>query len=208
MKECSKCKIIKDDSMFGKSKETISGLQSWCKKCKAEARIEKYRTPYGLVSTIYQGQMNRSKKRGHHLPKYSRDELYNWCVEQENFIELFNKWKESCCDKKKSPSIDRLDDSKGYCFTNIRLVSFQENMNKSHKDSKDGTGTRETVVVLQYTKKGEFIREFRSVAFASRELNIIQQNIFKVLNGERNSAGGFIWIKKDGNSGYKKKVDN
>ena len=41
MKKCTKCKEIKEDKNFVKSKYLKTGLQSWCRKCTNKANPEK-----------------------------------------------------------------------------------------------------------------------------------------------------------------------
>lgn len=47
--------------------------------------------------------------------------------------------------------------------------------------------------VLQFTKSGEFLREWSSTREASRQLGISQGNICSCCNGKYKSAGGYIW---------------
>jgi len=47
--------------------------------------------------------------------------------------------------------------------------------------------------VGQYTKRGQFIKEWKSTTEAGRVLNINSGNISSCRNGNRMSAGGFIW---------------
>ena len=47
--------------------------------------------------------------------------------------------------------------------------------------------------VAQYTREGEFIKEFNCIADASRECNVPTTNISKCCKGKRYSAGNFIW---------------
>lgn len=47
--------------------------------------------------------------------------------------------------------------------------------------------------VFQYDLNGNFLREFPSIASASRLTNTTRQNISKCLKGGRDYAGGFIW---------------
>ena len=47
--------------------------------------------------------------------------------------------------------------------------------------------------VLQFTKSGEFIREWPSIREASRQLKINCGNICSCCNGKLKSSGGFIW---------------
>ena len=47
--------------------------------------------------------------------------------------------------------------------------------------------------IAQYTKTGEFIREWQSATDAMNMLNISKSKISNVCNGKRKSAGGYIW---------------
>ena len=47
--------------------------------------------------------------------------------------------------------------------------------------------------ILQFTKYGEFIREWPSAREAERELGIAQSNICCCCNEKRKSAGGYVW---------------
>ena len=48
-----------------------------------------------------------------------------------------------------------------------------------------------SIPILQFTKSGEFIKEWPSLREAGRQLGI--QNICSCLKGHRESAGGFVW---------------
>ena len=47
--------------------------------------------------------------------------------------------------------------------------------------------------VVQYTLKGKFINEFKSVSEASKFTGCNKTSIAKVCRGERKSSGGFLW---------------
>ena len=47
--------------------------------------------------------------------------------------------------------------------------------------------------ILQFTKSGEFIKEWPSIREASKQLKINFGNICSCCNGKRKSVGGFIW---------------
>jgi len=49
------------------------------------------------------------------------------------------------------------------------------------------------IPIYQFDKASGFIKEFRSIADASRELGIQHINIIKCAKSQRNHAGGFIW---------------
>ena len=50
--------------------------------------------------------------------------------------------------------------------------------------------------ILQFTKSGEFIKEWPSFCEAERELGIAKSNICNCCKGKIKSAGGFIWMYK------------
>lgn len=51
--------------------------------------------------------------------------------------------------------------------------------------------------VLQYTKTGEFVKEWDCISKAEAEYSIAHSKISAVCKGKRKSAGGFIWRYKD-----------
>lgn len=65
-----------------------------------------------------------------------------------------------------------------------------------------------TRAVLQYNLEGKFIKEYISVAQAIRETGVLK--IREVANGERKTAGGYIWRWKENfvpaDTGKRKKV--
>ena len=65
-------------------------------------------------------------------------------------------------------------------------------------------GTRNQMVsmklskpVLQYTKSGGFVREWKSAMDVQRNLGYFQNNISNCCNGKLKSANGFVWKFKD-----------
>ena len=47
--------------------------------------------------------------------------------------------------------------------------------------------------VLQFTKSGEFIKEWESGAVAARELNLHKGNLNSCCNEKVKSCGGYVW---------------
>lgn len=56
--------------------------------------------------------------------------------------------------------------------------------------------TKKIKSINQYTKSGEFIREWNNASEASKELGIANENITSCCRGRIKSAGGFIWKYK------------
>ena len=52
--------------------------------------------------------------------------------------------------------------------------------------------------ILQFTKSGEFIKEWPSAREAERRLGIAQSSICKCLKGRLKSAGGYVWLYAHG----------
>jgi group I intron endonuclease len=61
------------------------------------------------------------------------------------------------------------------------------------KESYDKIADKLSITILQYSKNGDFIKEWKSIAEAAKSLNISRGNIGSVLHGKRNSSGGFKW---------------
>ena len=54
-------------------------------------------------------------------------------------------------------------------------------------------GKKNAIPILQFTKSGEFIKEWPSAWEACRQLGTSQGNICDCLKGRLKSAGGFVW---------------
>lgn len=186
MKTCTRCKKSLDFSMFNKKKSQPDGYFYYCKSCVRDRNNSKE----GLVSKLYNNQVQRSKKRGHSKPEYTRDELYSWIVSQDNFNTLYDNWVKSGYLKNLVPSIDRLDDKLGYSISNIQLITWQENDTKGRQSQRDGCNSK-CRIVNQLTLDGEFIAQFHSKNEACRQTGI--HNIESVCSGRLPHAGGYKW---------------
>ena len=58
---------------------------------------------------------------------------------------------------------------------------------------KKAIGEANSKKILQFTKSGEFIKEWPSIREASKQLKINFGNISSCCNGKRKSAGGYVW---------------
>ncbi len=148
---------------------------------------------------MYTSQRGSSRKRGMAMPSYSKKEFTLWLYSQPLFFKLFDEWRLSNYNRMEVPSVDRLDDSKPYTMSNIQLMTFRENNKKSHEDRKNGKlVTSQQRAVLQFTKDGEFIKEYYSISQAARELKIKSRSkISDVCNGKRKSAYKSFWAYQE-----------
>ena len=62
--------------------------------------------------------------------------------------------------------------------------------------AKEAAKEKCSIPILQFTKSGEFIKEWPSLSEAYRQLGIAPTNICKCLKGRYKSAGGFVWRYK------------
>lgn len=87
---------------------------------------------------------------------------------------------------------------KGFRFTKEAI----QKMSDSHKGKKlpievvNKIREKNSKTVIQYSLDGTFIKEWKSVIQASRELKISQGHISECCNNKRKSSGGFIWRYK------------
>ena len=59
--------------------------------------------------------------------------------------------------------------------------------------AKEAAKEKRSIPILQFTKDGEFVKEWPSAYEAERQLGILQSNICNCLKGRYKSAGGFVW---------------
>lgn len=72
-------------------------------------------------------------------------------------------------------------------------IKHSEESNKKRSNSMIG---KNKVIVIQYNKNGEFIKEWDSASDVYKELNISVTNIANNLSNRSKSAGGFVWKYK------------
>jgi len=99
------------------------------------------------------------------------------------------------------PSIDRINNNKGYSFDNIQIMTWAENKAKGHRDHKSCKLQIDQKPTCQFSLDGKLIKEYPSQSQASRETKIHKVNISKCCLGKREVAGGYRWE-------FKNKKDN
>lgn len=204
MKECSKCKIIKEDSEFYKDNRHTDGLFSECKKCKNNKLKENKKTKEGLLRKMYNSQTNNS--RGNGKPIYSREEFISYGLNNNDFNFIYSEWVKSNYMHNKIPTTDRIDTLGRYELSNIRFLTFEDNYKRQSEERKKGIDNRVNLAVYKLDKNTEeIIEEYHSISEAGRKNNLEKANISKICNNYKTkkyktkyqTCGGFKWKFKD-----------
>lgn len=197
---CYVCKNGKTaiEMRFSKNSKGEKICKNLCIACDNKRRKDFTRTINGLVCQMYRCNIKNSQRRGHIPPKYSKKELFEWVINQPHFVALYENWKESGYKKDLIPSIDRLDDFKGYSFDNIRLVTWKDNRMKSACQWKNGIGIFEDFcnAVVQISMDGAYIHEYTSCHQAAQAIGTSNANIGGAAMGRQATAAGFQWALK------------
>ena len=197
MKTCSHCQQTLPLEAFAIQSTGKLGRRADCKECFKRTG----RTIRGLIKSIISQQKVKSKKRKHLAPTYTEEELIDWWNKQPMAAVLYARWVASNYETDLKPSIDRLDDYKGYSLDNIQLVTVKENIDRYYLDAVNGINTKSAVSVDQYAMDGTFIashHSYKAAAKAIGQTNI--GNIRNVSEGLGKTAYGYLWRKSNGAS--------
>lgn len=113
----------------------------------------------------------------------NKDEFINHFLKDPIFLKLHSDWGSYGYSFEKTPSIDRIDSTKGYQLNNLQFMHLDKNCGKD----------KEKLPILMFDLSGNFIKEFESKWAAHKELGIPNGNICKVVYGKRKSAGGYVF---------------
>jgi hypothetical protein len=129
LKICSTCKQEKDESEFHKMGDR--GLNSQCKSCRRGSLVKNW------ISYMISKAKQRAKEKG-----------YEYDIDKEYISELFEKQKRKCywfgiemipsecINDPQSPTIDRLDNKKGYVKGNVVISCFAANIGRNKTNEK------------------------------------------------------------------------
>jgi hypothetical protein len=167
-KICNSCKEEKPFSNFTKNKAAPDGLQYKCSSCDV-AYQKKRRAENPQQQLDYQRSYQKNKRKDYNyrlqmLINASKQRAKNKNREHNITVEDIKTIYplDGCCPifgmklefnsagfRENSPSIDRIDSTKGYTPDNIQIISWKANRIKGY------ASTQELEMLLAYLKQGE-----------------------------------------------------
>ncbi len=121
-----KCAIEWCDKM--QSKKGGGRFDRFCVSHKHKATIDRFLS--NLYSKMYQRTQGRCTQRPDLFKGKSimpRDVFKNWAKNHPDFFKLYKQWTTSHFDQRLTPSVNRLDSSRGYTLDNVEFVTFSQN---------------------------------------------------------------------------------
>lgn len=93
------------------------------------------------------------------------------------------------------PCVNHIDEDKSNnCVENLEWCSIKYNVNYGTRNEKAAQYFRKPV--LQYTKEGEFVKEWKSIKEAENSIGI-RTGISCCIRGKSKTSGGFVWKLKE-----------
>lgn len=190
---CKNCQIIKPITEYSLASSNRGGYSHTCKRCKADHSSNYYKTLAGVISGIYNCQLQSSRTRLHPAPTYTKQELTTW-LHNQNVEIIFSDWVDSNYNTFLRPSVDRIDSTQPYSFDNIRLVTWKENSDAAYEERKTCKRvTKQNKKIEQLTTDGKHVAIYLSQAHAARDTGFCRTNINHTCQGYREAAHGFLW---------------
>jgi len=186
-KKCTKCLVVKPFKGFCNNSRSPDGKQSICILCQNKYSRIYRRTKNGVIKDIYSGQLRHSIDRGHSQPPYTIQDLRKWVLSQQIFHDLYEAWISSDYNKWLKPSCDRTDDSQGYSFSRMQIITWFENSEKGR------TGINRYKPVIQMRMDGTYKSTFKSAREAGYHAGISEKAIQSCCRGNTRYAGDFRW---------------
>lgn len=122
-------------------RETALARQRERRKENGNAATKKYeKTPRGFLMRAYRNMKSRIEgvqQIKFHLYQgktlLSKDDFLDWAIDHPTFKVLFSEWVESEYNRKLTPSVDRIDSTKGYEIDNMEWVTHSVNSSRGSK---------------------------------------------------------------------------
>ena len=136
------------------------------------------------LTKLYYHEVGNSKRRGHPAPLHSKVQLGEWLLAQPIFVHLWTAYAASGYISALAPSVDRIDESKGYEFPNMQLMTWRNNALKH---------TERVCTPVNQFKDSVLVGSYESIAKAARQVSGSPINICKCCQGKAKTAYGYVW---------------
>jgi len=113
-------------------KNTGRNDKEYCRKYRANLKFN----PKSYLRKRYDsivGRVKRFKTYKGRAVSFTKQEFVNFGLDDPSFNKLYNEWKESGFSYSLTPSVDRIDNDKGYDLTNIQFITLVDNIKKGTK---------------------------------------------------------------------------
>ena len=101
------------------------------------------KTINGFLMRMYRNMKSRvsgiQQKKAHlYSGKYilPREEFYKWAKPNKEFLNLFYAWEKSGYNRRLTPTVDRIDPSRGYELKNMEWVTHSLNSSRANHNRK------------------------------------------------------------------------
>lgn len=159
LKQCFLCLETKDITLFSKQKNNKSGYARQCKKCHMNIYCKNYQNSQkgiikkreykysirGILNKKYNAMKDRVLGKSIHTCSSkgkelcSKQEFIEWFeTSKEEFMVIYNIWKDNNFQRRYAPSIDRINNNKGYSVDNLQWLSNIDNLKKQFSDDYPG----------------------------------------------------------------------
>jgi len=119
----------------------------WQRKHRAKnknADTLKYeKTKKGFLMRTYRNMLSRTngtqKTKAHlyyGLELLNKNVFYSWALDSPEFNKLFKSWENDYYNRRLTPSIDRINSTKGYILDNVQWLTHSENSKKTVRNLK------------------------------------------------------------------------
>ena len=134
-----------------------------------------YNTHKGRINRMFSGMKERSLL-------FNRDmcdkiDFLGFMANNKQYEELFEKWVQSGYDALLVPTVDRIDNTRGYTLDNMQILTRSDNISKGNKETKTGVSHDKTSFKKTILKKEERVLVFSSRKEACDYLKVARNRI-------------------------------
>lgn len=143
---------------------------------------DKGKSPLNVLKERYRSLVKRCYLERHSsTPENlcSKEDFLNFGMNNAEYHRLYNLWKNQGFKRGESPSVDRIEVTKGYSLDNIQFLTLRDNVKKSHKEC---LRQKHSVILI----KDGIEHIFESGASAAKYLGVTKSSLlFARKNGSR-----------------------